>query len=175
MKAAAAGPGEPFKFQNRGVMTTEHLNQSVYRRRGPGRQLGEEGCCIPCGERVAALEQWLWGWPRGRDPVRNPWGGVEGEERWVAVQCHHPPGGVSTAPEKCQLHRESGLEPLAGGWGLSAMITLRPAGSPGVQRQHRGPRQWLPIRSRRRKGGGTGSGKQPGGSPGLGGRPRLCL
>lgn len=51
------------------------------------------------GERVAALEQWLWGWPRGRDPLRNPWGWgeMEGEERWVAAQCHHPPGGVSTA------------------------------------------------------------------------------
>lgn len=42
---------------------------------------------FPSGERVADLERWLWGSPRGRDPARDPTGGWGGgkDSGW---HCH---------------------------------------------------------------------------------------
>lgn len=65
----------------------------------------------PRGERVAALEQWLWSWPRGNDLARDtphpPMGGGGGKPpRGIAMPSATRRGQHS--PRKCQSHRESG-------------------------------------------------------------------
>lgn len=82
------------------------------------------------GEEGAALEQELWGWPRVRDPTRNPTEGGKRAPSGIAMPPATRRGQHS--PRKCQPPQGVEKEPLARGLGFSAMTSLRRAGSPGV-------------------------------------------
>ena len=61
---------------------------------------------FPSGEREAALAQWPWGSPRGRDPARDP---TEGGERALGGIAMPPATRRGQhSPRKWQPHRESG-------------------------------------------------------------------
>lgn len=149
---------------------------------------------FPSGERVADLEQWLWGSPRGRDPARDPTGGWGGGRALGGTAMPPATRRGQHSPRKWQPHRESGRR--TAGQRFGSLCKDRPKesklhwGTEAARKTLAGAATQAPHREV--KGGGTrtastiadrcwlwGGGRSQGleGSPELGGKsqPRHCL